>query len=78
MKKKTMIAYTLAVLMVGALIGGGATSWAMTQAARVAFGAYQVGMYYESEDRVIVQVYSPKQTKAVNLIGGNRAEILLK
>ncbi len=78
MKKLIFIAYTFAVLMVGVLFGGDLKAWAIGQAARVGFGPYQVGMYFEHENSVLVQIYAPKTIKRVRSAGPDRVYLELK
>lgn len=77
MKKFNFMAYTLAVLMVGALIGGG-FAWAFGPAARVSYGAYEAGIVYSQEDTLEIYVYNPKQIQDIRQLGPNKAIVLLK
>ena len=78
MKKSALIAYTLAAITVGGLIGGGVTAWALGQAARVGYGPYQLGIYFESENKAFVQVYNPKRVLKVTQEGTHRVAITLE
>lgn len=78
MKKINLIIYTLVILMIGALVGGTINSWAGGTAARVVFGAYQVGMFYETENSILIQVYSPKKINRFVNLGQNQARIVLE
>jgi|GEM_PF-3141137 len=78
MKKVNLMAYTLAVLMVGAMIGGAVNAWAAARAARVQLGDKQVGIYYESEKSIVLQAYEKLKFEGSERMGTQRMRIILK
>lgn len=78
MKKTTLIAYTLVVLTIGAMVGGAVNAWAAARAARVQFGNNQVGIYYESDTSIVLQAYEQLRFAGTQNLGGSRIRVLLK
>lgn len=78
MKKISIIAYSLVMLMVGAMIGGAVNAWAAARAARVQLGEKQVGIYYESEKSIVLQAYEPLSFDGSERMETHRMRIFLK
>jgi hypothetical protein len=78
MKKINLIAYTMVVLMVGAMVGGAVNAWAAARAARVQLGDKQVGIYYESEKSIVLQAYEKLKFDGTERMGTQRMRIILK
>ncbi|TIH12849.1 hypothetical protein D0S45_17005 [Marinifilum sp. JC120] len=78
MKKNTLIAYTVTVLILGALLGGAITGWAMNTVATLGVGQYRIKAAYYDENKILIQVLAPKVIESVQQNSGRIATIRLK
>lgn len=66
MKKIHLIAYTMGVLMIGAMIGGAINAWALGTSARIQVGDVVAGIHGYGSNEVRVTIFQPYTVKSIS------------